>query len=113
MTNNFSIVNMNACVNNQHAVFSVKADSKLLKMVWECSDLKVSRWKILHPSDTEDKHTVGLTSENEAEGLEAAPRTLWKGHMVGTNGSVDQQEVSFQNICTWLLLPKNTQCGVH
>ena len=38
--------------------------------------------------------------------------TLWKGHTVGTNGSVDQQEVSFQNMCTWLLLPKNTQCGV-
>ena len=37
---------------------------------------------------------------------------VWKGHMVGTNGSVDQQEVSFQNMCTWLLLPKNTQCGV-
>ena len=73
MTNSFSIVNMNACLNDHHAVFSVKADSKLLKMVWDCSDLKVSRWKILHPSDTEDKCTIGLTSKDEAEGLEAAP----------------------------------------
>ena len=64
---------MNDCLNDQHAVFSVKADSNLLKMVWECSDLKVSQWKIQHPSDTEDEHTVGLTSEDEAEGLEAAP----------------------------------------
>ena len=73
MTNSFSIVNMNTCLNDQHAVFSVKADSKLLKMVWECSDLKVSWWKILHPSNTEDECTIGLTSEDEAEGLEAAP----------------------------------------
>ena len=64
---------MNDCLNDQHVVFSVKADSNLLKMVWECSDLKVSQWKIQHLSDTEDKHTVGLTSEDEAEGLEAAP----------------------------------------
>ena len=65
---------MNNCLNDQHAVFSVKADSNLLKMVWECSNLKVSQWKIQHPSDTEDEQTVGLTSEDEAEGLEAAPR---------------------------------------
>ena len=50
--------------NTLHAVFSVKADSNLLKMVWECSDLKVSRWKMLHPSNTEDKCTIGLTSED-------------------------------------------------
>ena len=31
------------------------------------------RWKILHPSDTEDERAVGLTSEDEAEGLEPAP----------------------------------------
>ena len=52
----------------------MKADSNLLKLVWECSDLKVSWWKIQHLSDTEDKQTVGLTSADEAEGLEAAPR---------------------------------------
>ena len=64
---------MNNCLNDQHAVFSVKADSNLLKTVWECSDLKVSWWKIQHLSDTEDEQTVGLTSEDEAEDLEAAP----------------------------------------
>ena len=64
---------MTDCLNDQHAVFSVKADSNLLKMVWECSDLKVSWWKIQHPSNTEDEQTIGLTSEDEAECLEAAP----------------------------------------
>ena len=35
--------------------------------------MKVSRWKILHPSDTEDEQNVGISSEDEAEGLEVAP----------------------------------------
>ena len=35
--------------------FSVRADHDHLKSIWECSELKVSQWKILHPSDTEDK----------------------------------------------------------
>ena len=35
--------------------------------------LKVSRWKVEHPSDTEDETMVGLSSEDEAEGLEAIP----------------------------------------
>ena len=30
-------------------------------------------WKVQHPSDTEDKQAVRLTSEDKAEGLEAAP----------------------------------------
>ena len=51
----------------------MKADANLLKMVWECSGLMVSRWKIQHPSDTEDEQAVGLTSEDKAESLEAAP----------------------------------------
>ena len=33
-------------------------------------------------------------------------------HMVGTNGSVDKQEVTFQNMSTWLLIPKYTRSGV-
>ena len=65
---------MNNCLNDQHTVFSVKADDKLLKSVWECSNLKVSQWKMNHPSDTEDKQAIGLTSEDEAESLEAAAR---------------------------------------
>ena len=73
MTNSFCIVNVNDCLNDQHTVFSVKADDNLLKSVWECSSLKVSRWKVQHPSDTEDEQAVGLTSKDEAESLEAAP----------------------------------------
>ena len=63
---------MNDCLNNQHTIFSVKADSNL-KSVWECSGLKVSWWKVEHLSNTEDEPAVGLSSEDEAEGLEAAP----------------------------------------
>ena len=40
----------------------------------ECSILKVSRWKLEHPSDTEDETLVRLSSEDEAEGLDAIPR---------------------------------------
>ena len=39
----------------------------------ECSALKVSSWKVGHPSDTEDETLVGLSSEDEAEGLVALP----------------------------------------
>ena len=73
MTSSFSIANMKDHLNDQHAIFSVKADRKLLKSVWECSELKESQWKILHPSDTEDDCAVGLSSEDEAEGLESTP----------------------------------------
>ena len=54
--------------------FTVLADVNLLKSVLECSILKVSRWKVEHPSDTEDETLVGLSSEDEAEGLDAIPR---------------------------------------
>ena len=66
-------------LNDPHAIFSVKADCQLLKSVWECSELKVSCWKILHPSDTENEQAVGLTSEDEAEGLEPAPGVSRRG----------------------------------
>ena len=36
--------------------------------------MKVSRWKVDHHSDTEDDEVVGLSSEDEAEGLPATPR---------------------------------------
>ena len=51
---------MKDCLNDQHAIFSVKADGKLLKSVWECSELK-------------DDRAVGLSSEDEAKGLESTP----------------------------------------
>ena len=53
--------------------FTVLADVNLVKSVLECSLLKVSRWKVEHPSDTEDETLVGLSSEDEAEGLDAIP----------------------------------------
>ena len=34
--------------------------------------MKVSQWKILHPSDTEDERNVGISSKDKAEGLEVA-----------------------------------------
>ena len=53
--------------------FTVLADADLLKSVLECSIIKVSSWKVGHPSDTEDETLVGLSSEDEAEGLVALP----------------------------------------
>ena len=41
--------------------------------------MKVSRWKIAHPSDTEDERNVGLSSEDEADGLETAPGVARRG----------------------------------
>ena len=37
----------------------------------ECSPLKASPWKDHHLLDTEDEVAVGLSSEDEAEGLDA------------------------------------------
>ena len=57
----------------------MKADRDLLKSVWECTEIKVSRWKILHPSDTEEEKNVGISSEDEAEGLEVTPGVARRG----------------------------------
>ena len=54
-------------------LISVLADEDLLKSVLECSELMVSRWKVDHPSDTEEDITVRLSSEDEVEGLAASP----------------------------------------
>ena len=54
-------------------LISVLADSNLLKSVLECSPLKASSWMDHHPSDTEDEVALGLSSEDEAEGLDAVP----------------------------------------
>ena len=50
--------------------FSVLADHDNLKSILECSLLMMSKWKHDHPSDTEDETLVGLTSEDEAEGMD-------------------------------------------
>ena len=57
----------------------MKAGRDLLKSVWECTELKASPWKVLHPSDTEDEPNVGLSSEDEAEGMEATPGVARRG----------------------------------
>ena len=57
-----------------HFLISVLADSDLLKMVLECSELVNSLWKPGHPSDTEEDPAVGLSSEDEVAGLEPEPR---------------------------------------
>ena len=46
------------------------ADHDNLKSILECSQLMMSKWKRDHPSDTEDETLVGLTSEDEAEGMD-------------------------------------------
>ena len=45
----------------------------------ECTELKASPWKALHPSDTEDEPNVGLSSEDEAEGMEGTPGVTRRG----------------------------------
>ena len=62
----------------------MRAGRDLLKSVWEVTEAKQSRWKIEHPSDTEDEKNVGLSSEDEAEGLEAAPGVARRGTGVPT-----------------------------
>ena len=57
----------------------MKAGQDLLKSVWESLDIKLSCWKIAHPSDTVDERNVGLSSKDEAEGLEAAPGVARRG----------------------------------
>ena len=57
----------------------MKAGRDLLKSVWECTELKASPWKVLHPSDTEDEPNVGLSNEDEAEGMEATPGVARRG----------------------------------
>ena len=49
---------------------SVLADHDNLKSVLECSKLIMSKWKHDHPLDTEDETLVGLTSEDEADGMD-------------------------------------------
>ena len=51
-------------------LFSVLANHDNLKSILECSQLMMSKWKHDHPSDTEDETLVGLTSEDEAEGMD-------------------------------------------
>ena len=49
------------------------SDADLLKFVLECSPLLTLPYKAEHMSDTEDGAEVGLSSEDEAEGLPLSP----------------------------------------
>ena len=53
------------------------ADADLLKSVLETSRLLTLPYKAEHPSDTEDRLNVGLSSEDEVEGL---PTDLGRAH---------------------------------
>ena len=50
-------------------IFTVKADEDLNKYVLECSRLGCTLWKHCFPQDTEDKATIGISSEDEADGM--------------------------------------------
>ena len=58
---------------------SVMADEDNVKDVLLTSPLIVSWYRVEHPSDTEDKGDVGLSSEDEAEGLGPEAEVAWKG----------------------------------
>ena len=49
-------------------LFAVKAED-LSKYVLECSRLSHTLWKHCFPQDTEDKAAVGISSEDEADGM--------------------------------------------
>ena len=63
---------------------SVIADVDLMKAVLEMSRLLTSPYKAEHPSDTEDGLEVGLSSEDEVEGLPADPGRACRGIVTGT-----------------------------
>ena len=47
----------------------MKADENLNKYVLECSRLGRTLWKHRFPQDTEDEAAVGISSEDEADGM--------------------------------------------
>ena len=57
------------CVTGCIVLFAVKADEDLSKYVLECSRLGCMLWKHHVPQDTEDKATVGISSEDEADSM--------------------------------------------
>ena len=59
------------------------ADVDLMKSVLEMSRLLMSPYKAEHPSDTEDGLDVGLSSEDEVQGLPADPGRACRGIMTG------------------------------
>ena len=52
------------------ACFAVKADSNLMKDVLTCLPLVPSQYKSHHPDNTDEPNDIGVSSEDEAEGME-------------------------------------------
>ena len=50
-------------------VFSVRQEN-LVKDVTVCQDIRMSEYKVRHPDDSEDPQDVGLSSRDEATGME-------------------------------------------
>ena len=48
----------------------VRANRELVKDVLTCRPLESSAYKSHHPDDTDDQNVVGMSSEDEAEGME-------------------------------------------
>ena len=75
------------CVSSSHLAghfsISVIADADLMKSVLETSRLLTSLYKAEHPSDTEDRLNVGLSSKDEAEGLLTNLGRAHRGIMTG------------------------------
>ena len=57
------------CITSHVVIFTVKVDEDLNKYVLECSRLVHTLWKHCFPQDTEDKATIGISSEDEADGM--------------------------------------------
>ena len=50
-------------------IITVKADEDLNKYVLECSRLGCTLWKHCFPQDTEDEAAIGISSEDEVDGM--------------------------------------------
>ena len=57
------------CITGCVVLFAVKADEDQSKYVLECSRLSCMLWKHRFPQDTEDESAVGISSEDEADGM--------------------------------------------
>ena len=65
-----------------HFSISVVADADNVKDMLEVSGLMITWWKEAHPSDTEDEVNMGLTSEDEVEGMDQQPGIACRGGAV-------------------------------
>ena len=63
------MLTLSGCVMGCVVLFAVKADEDLSKYVLECSRLSHTLWKHCFPQDTEDEASVGISSEDEADGM--------------------------------------------